>query len=339
MKAVVFYPKVGFKIEEIAKPEISATQVLLKVHSAGFCASDFGFYKGVFNDEKFKPLIFGHEFAGEIVEVGNAVRGLSIGQRVVATPAVSCGKCHYCLIGKNDRCENCKQVLGFTVNGGFAQYCAIEENGVIPIGDISYDIASFIEPISCCWYATSRAKIIPGETILIIGLGTIGLLELQVAKSIGAKVMVVGKYAKQMEIAKKLGADVILSLPKNGIKELKLPEVPDVIFAAIGKPEVIEYSINNVARGGKIVMFGFCEDEENVKIYPMKLILNDLTLIGSQATPSFLFARSIDMIRKGIINPEPMITHKFGMNEFMKAVDVYKNQKGESIKVIIHPNM
>jgi len=339
MKAIVTYPKTGFKFEEIQKPKITSTQILLKIESVSLCASDFSFYENVVQQEDFKPLVFGHEFAGEIVEIGDNVKGFKLGDRVVATPAVSCGKCHYCLIGKNDRCENWKQVLGFTRNGGFAQYCAIEENGVIPIKNISYDIASLIEPISCCLYATNKADIIAGETVLIIGLGAIGLIEIQIAKTRGAKVIAVGKYPKQMEIAKQLGADIVIPLPNTGIKDLKLPEKPDVIFEAVGKPEIIEYSIENVARAGRVVMFGLMKDNANFTIYPMKLIMNDITLIGSQATPSFLFSRSVEMIEKGIINPLPIITHCFGIDKFMEAVETYRKKKGEAVKVVIHPNM
>ena len=203
MKAAVFHNKHNLRIEEIEKPHPKDKEVLIKIKACGICGTDIHIFEG---DEGAAATpcgtVLGHEFSGVVEAVGKNVKSVTVGDRVCVDPNKLCNECYYCKNGIGHFCENMDGV-GTTINGGFAEYCAVPESQIYKFSEnISFEAAAMCEPLACCLHGIDMCDIVPGDNVVIIGGGMIGLIMLQLAKIKGAaKIVMIEPIAEKRKIA------------------------------------------------------------------------------------------------------------------------------------------
>ncbi|MDD3714806.1 MAG: alcohol dehydrogenase catalytic domain-containing protein, partial [Atribacterota bacterium] len=257
MKACLFEAKEKYVICDIEKPVPQKDEVLIRVKAVGICGTDIHILKGEYFSDF--PLIAGHEFSGEVVEVGEEVTQFQPGDRVTADPNIFCDKCYFCKINKNNHCLD-SHVVGVTQNGAFAEYVAVSEKGIFSIPDhLSYSEAALAEPLACVVYGIRRSGIKPGEKVLIFGAGAIGLLLMSLLKMNGAsQVVMVDISQKKLDFAKKMGASEVILNNEDGEKKLKAiaPFGFELVADATGSPRVMERELQFVEPDGTFLVFG-----------------------------------------------------------------------------------
>ena len=222
MKAAVFYGKNDLRVEERDVPEIGRNDVLVRVHACGICGTDVHIFCG---DEGAAPTpentVLGHEFAGEVVKVGTDVKSAALGDKVCVDPNKLCGSCEFCRRGIGHFCTDITGI-GTTVDGGFAEYCAVPASQVYKVADsLSFEQAAMTEPVSCCLHGIELCNIKCGDTVMVIGCGMIGLIMLQLARLSGAaNIIAIEPIKEKREQALKLGADTALDPKADNIPEI-----------------------------------------------------------------------------------------------------------------------
>lgn len=258
MKAFYINAPFETEIRDIPVPELKTpTDVRVKVMAVGICASDVHSFDGY---NKLPPTIPGHEYSGVVDAVGAEVRNLKPGDRVVNRIMSYCGKCYACRKGEIGICENAK-FSGFQIPGGFEEYAVCDERQWIKYdGDITFEQAAMVEPFTIGMQACSRGQVSAGDTVLIHGAGTIGDVNLVIAKRLGAKVMISDLIPERLEMAKRLGADrVVNSKEENleeAVREFTNGEGANVIIDCVGLPQLMHFNIDNASRFGRIVLVG-----------------------------------------------------------------------------------
>ena len=311
MKAAVFYRKNDLRIEEIPIPEISADEVLIKVHACGICGTDLHIFDG---DEGAAPTpagtVLGHEFSGEVIKTGELVKTVSVGDTVCVDPNKLCGYCDYCRGGIGHFCENIVGI-GTTVNGGFEEYCRVPQSQVYPFPkSISFEKAAMTEPVACCLHGVDMCDISCGGTVLIIGGGMIGLIMLQLAKLRGASVVALSEPIKEKRVlAERLGADIVID-PFNEdladkLKEHNVKRVGTVIESA-GRLSAIEQAIQVAGNKSTVMMFGLTKPDETITVKPFEIFKKEITLKSSYINP-YTYRRALDMIVSGKLDVSSMI--------------------------------
>lgn len=351
MRAVV-YPRPGeFNVGDVPTPHAGKGQAVVRVLSSTLCGTDLKIFAGEFPGVKF-PHIPGHEWSGEVVEVGDDVDELRPGDRVGVEPHVGCGRCKRCLEGLYNLCENYGRVdkghahIGFTVNGGMAEYCAVSIKALHKLPPaLSYDEGAFTETVGVALYAIERANLRPGETIMVVGPGAIGLAAIQIARANGAsKVVLVGTRDERLNIGLELGADHIFNVTKSSdpISELKTifgGSGPDVVLEVAGSESAAELAIRCARRGGRVVLAGSTSPGRRLNIDLSVIVRGHLDVLGSVANPKWVCERGVQLIARGYVNVKPLITHHFRLSEFGLALKTFRERLGGAYRVMVHPNM
>jgi len=335
VKAVVWYGENNIKIIEKKIPSIKADEILIKVIYVGICGSDIHLMKGW----SFKPpKIFGHEFSGEICQIGSNVKSFNIGEKVVAHPWGPCGECYFCRSGKENFCENPYNILNCKNGGAFAEFVVVKSKQVYKLPEnISLKKAALIEPISIAIHSFDLSKAPTSFSTVILGGGPIGLLLLQIAKLSGSYLTILSETSKdRRKIAKSIGADVVIDptssdLEKN-VLELTNGYGVDLCFEAVGIPVTVESSMNLVKKCGTIVLVGESKKGTKVCIDHSLIGGKELTIKGSFWSP-YSFYRSINIINK--LDLDEMIKTFEGLNNFLSALEYEKKKIGG--KVLIKP--
>ncbi|AOT70864.1 2,3-butanediol dehydrogenase [Geosporobacter ferrireducens] len=351
MKAAVWYGKKDVRIMDVPEPSAPGEgKVKIKVHWCGICGSDLHEYLvgPIFIPTTephpltgdVAPVILGHEFSGEIVEIGPGVTNFKVGDRVAPDACQVCHKCYACKIGKYNVCDQLA-FTGLMTNGAFAEYVVVPEYTLYKIPDnMSYETAALLEPLAVGVHAVRQAPIALGESVVIFGAGTIGLATLQAVRAAGVSKIYVVEVAKaRKDFAKQLGATEVFDPTKMDIKE-KIKEVTkgvgaDVVFECIGSHKVTPIAVEIARAGGKIVIVGVYEKETSLNFN--NVVFKDKHIIGSLAYAGD-FAIAIDLINDGRINVEPLITGKIRIDDLIeKGFDELVNRKEENIKIIVTP--
>lgn len=324
MKVAVYYNNNDIRIEERPKPKINDKEILVKVHSCGICGSDIVEWYRLLR----APLVQGHEMSGEIVEVGSLVKKYNVGDRVFVAPKVGCGECKYCLKGNHSVCPNVKARLP----GAYAEYVLVPEElvekAVFTIPDkVSYDTATFIEPLACVIRAQKFSGIKKGDSVLIIGSGMSGLLQIKYAISKGAEVTATDINKKRLEFAKKLGAKAINA--KNEIKEKF-----DVVILCTSSLSAFEQAWKSVDIGGVVVLFTVPAPDKKVIVPVNDFWRKEVKVITSYYCGPDDLEESLELISSGKILVKDMITHKLLLEEIQKGFKLVVDGK-DSLKVII----
>jgi 2-desacetyl-2-hydroxyethyl bacteriochlorophyllide A dehydrogenase len=334
MKYVVFEDVGKLEIKEKPVPKVEDDKVLIKVKMCGLCGTDSLIYLGLFPaDFPYSP---GHEYSGEVVDIGSRVKRIKVNDRVAVNPNCECEECYYCLKGLPHLCENLKR-SGIKSNGGLAEYCLVSEKIVYPIPkNISFKEAALIEPLSCCLHVLDEANIQAGDTIAIIGGGTMGLISLELCKNAGAKKIVLSEpIEEKRNIAKKLGATEVSSPTKENLSSLVKnlsPHGADIVIDNVGRPETIKEAFKSLRRKGKLILPGLVLKESVLPISPFEITKNEIEIKGVFLNPN-TFSRAIDVIAAKQINTRALITHEFALDDIAQALETAR--KGEAIKVVV----
>jgi threonine 3-dehydrogenase len=342
MKALVKkYPKEGIWMEEVEIPKIGINDVLIKIKKTAICGTDLHIYN--WDDWAQKtipyPMVIGHEYVGEVVEVGSGVRNIEVGDRVTGEGHITCGVCRNCRKGQQHLCSN---TIGVGVNrdGAFAEYLSIPGRNAIKLHpDISDDLASIFDPFG---NATHTALSFPmlGEDVLITGAGLIGSIAVAISRFVGARHIVVTDLSDyRLELAKKMGATKVVN-PKKGekikdvMKELGMSNGFDVGLEMSGSPAAFNDMLKYMYHGGKVAMLGILPNGTGIDWD--NVIFKGLQIKGIYGREMFeTWYKMEQMVRSGL-DISPIITHKFKIDDFQKGFDIMKS--GNSGKVILEWN-
>ncbi len=351
--AVVAYAPEDYKLEEVALPKVGEEEVLLKVKAAGICASDIKCYHGA---KRYwqgppapyvkAPFIPGHEFIGEVVEVGSSAAkkwGIKVGDKAIAEQILPCWECRYCKSGKYWMCER-NYVFGFhggIDDGAWAEYMKFPPGSIIHKvpKDLPDKWGAMIEPLSCAIHAVERADIEFSDTVVISGTGSIGLCMLQVAKlKSPQKIIALDTKDDRLKIAKDLGADVAINVTREDAVKAVLDLTEgygcDVYIEAAGHPNSVKQGLQMIRKLGRYVEFGVFA-EETCLDWSVVGDQKELDIRGSHLGP-YCYPLAIDYLYKGIIKVDKIVTHTFPLKEFEKALQLAL--KGDnSIKILLIP--
>lgn len=341
----VFIEKPGsFQIRELPDLHPGEGEVTLNVRACCVCGTDRHLLDGEFKGAVY-PLVPGHEFSGVIKEVGAKVTHVKSGDRVAVEPVISCGYCFYCKTGKTNHCLN-GMVIGHTkstemkLDGGFSEQVTVSVRNLIPLADhVSFEAGSFIANLGTIVYALRRTQIQQGVKVLVFGTGANALiLAALVKKSGAATVVVTGRTKSRLDVALTMGIDEVVVADDSQEKTLHriAPRGFDVIFEATGAARIVERAFNYVTPGGKIVIYGIVPPDQNAKINPFDICRKDLQIIGSfSSVNSCIIAQ--ELLANGIVRVEHLISHRFSLPEWGKAVETSRDPAKCMRAVILIP--
>jgi len=340
MRAAVYYNNDDIRIEDVPVPTIGPGELLIRIEASGICGSDVMAWYRV----KRAPLILGHEIAGEVVEVGEGVDRYRKGDRVVAAHHVPCNTCRYCLAGNHTVCDTLRST-NFDP-GGFAEFVRLPainvDRGVYPIPEtVSYEEATFTEPLACVFRAQRIAGLQPGQTVLVIGSGISGLLHIQLACATGAgQVIATDVSENRLEAAKAFGATAVVHAGKDLPAEIRQANngwLADKVFVCTGAESANLQALDSVERGGTVMFFAPTDPGVTLPISVNELFFrNDITLATSYAGSPADHVLAMELIRAKRMNVREMITHRLSLAETSKGFQLVA-QAQDSIKAIIEP--
>ncbi len=340
MKVAMYYSNSDVRLEEMAEPAISDGEILLKVMASGICGSDvMEWYR-----KKRAPLVLGHEVAGEVAAAGKGVRGFSKGDRVAVTHHVPCYSCRYCRSGRETMCQTMART-SFDP-GGFAEYLRVPEinvrNGCLKLPDgLSYDEATFIEPLGCAVRGQRAAGVREGDTVLVMGSGIAGLLHIQLAAAAGAgKVLATDISPYRLNAAVRFGA--AKALDGRGDVPLKVREMnggrgADVVIVCTGALKAMEQALRSADRGGAVLLFAPSEPGAELPVPVCDIWKDGIRLVTSYAAARDDLAEAMRLLAGGAIDAKGMITHRLPLQDAGRGFGLVAGG-GKSIKVIIRPH-
>jgi len=348
MRAAFRTPDGTYEVRETEMLETTSDHVLLRVKAAGICGGDVHFWRQPV--ERLTGLRFGHEYAGEVVETGDGVEGFSPGDAVAFEPLVMltrCGKCIYCRTGRYHLCSSRYGQLHVPAYAGFAEYACVPAENCYKIPDgLSFEEAAVAEPLAVAVHAVHRVPITPGDVVVVIGAGAIGLLTIQTARALGAHVVALDVVDSHLDVARSVGAEVTVNNAKEDAKEVvdKLTGGlgADIAFEAVGGgAPTIPLALSLVRGGGKVGIIGVFDREHDedvalqVQRFEKDLIgVSGFTHWGNRTE----YEIGLHMLGRGDVDVKPVITHTFKLDEINDAFDTAKNtQETGAIKVIIKP--
>lgn len=343
MNAVRFYAPENIKYEETDIKDPKNGEVRVKIEAALTCGTDLKTYRrGHPVLIKKTPSGFGHEFAGVVEAVGKNVTNFAVGDRVVAANSAPCGECYFCKRGLYNLCEN----LEF-LNGAYAEYINVPErivkkNMIRIDDDLSFEKAAFCEPLANVVHGIANMDIQKGQTVAVVGIGTIGLMFVRLAKLKGAKVIAAGRNPLKIKLAKEFGgADEVIDLTKYKNPDkilLSLTEEGkgfDAAIECVGLPEIWERMFKLVRKGGMINLFGGCKSGTTINIDTRRLHYDELKVIGVfHHTPQY-FRDAYELILSGKVDVEKLITHVMPLSQTEQALKMVAESK--AIKVLLKP--
>ena len=333
----MYYNNKDIRIEEMLKPQIGPDELLVKTMACGICGSDVMEWYRI----KKAPRVLGHEMTGKIVEAGKNVKDFKVRDRVFVSHHVPCNECRYCLNGHHTVCETLHST-NFDP-GGFSEYVRVPkinvEFGTFRLPDeISFEDGTFIEPLGCVIRGQRRANIKPNHTVLVIGSGISGLLQIQLARTIGVKKIIatdVNEY--RMNSAKKFGADFVINAKEdvpNRVKEINGEKLADRVIVCTGAISAIYQALKSVDKGGTILFFAPTDPGININLPFNDFWSNQITLTTTYAAAPDDIKEAIRLIRSRKVNVHDMITHRLSLAETGKGFQIVASAK-DSIKVII----
>jgi len=336
MKAVVFAGDGMLDLEELPDPQPERSDdVVIRVAANGICGSDLRALTTPPQMVYDKGVVIGHEFVGKVSAVGDGVAGVSPGQRVTAVPNINCQACWYCRSGHLNLCENFVHI-GSMRNGGAADYVVVPERLIVPVPDsLSDEMATLAEPLACVLNGTRAAGVHPGETVLILGAGPIGLLYLMIFKGAGAQVIVSEPGEHRAALARELGADAVIDPrqqnPVEAAREATDGRGADVSVDSVGM--LLTDAIASVRKGGKVLVFGLNE-EARAEIPVADIAYREVHVHGVYIGKG-TFPLAIDLLDRNELSFERLLTHSFEFANAMDAVNAARS--GEAVKALLVP--
>ena len=341
IKAAVLHGIDDVRVEEVDFPTMQAGEVLIKMKSVGVCGSDVHYYKhgkiGSFVVEK--PMILGHECAGEIVEVAKDVKGFKPGDRVAVEPGYTCRKCVYCKTGRYNLCPDVTFMATPPIDGAYVEYVSWPADFVFHLPDnMTYDHGALMEPLAVGMHAVRRSRLKPGEPVMIMGAGTIGLVTLLAAKAAGAGEIIVSDLEDvRLKMAQKLGATRILNAHRENVVEFVENFTHgfgiDVVFETAGSVPTTQQTIDVVARGGRIVWVGMA-GEDTFSMPVIEAITKEVDMMGIFRYAN-VYPYAIQLVSTGRMDIDPLVTHRYNLDHVAEALNVAHERRDGAVKVMI----
>lgn len=322
---------------EVDIPEPGPDQVLIKIKRIGVCGSDIHVFHGMHPYTKY-PVTQGHEVSGKIVKLGQYVSNFQVGQRVTIEPQVFCGRCHPCLHGKYNLCENLK-VMGFQTVGTASEYFAVDASKITPLPEgMSYNEGAMIEPLAVTVHAGKRFADMKGAKVAVLGAGPIGILLSQAVKALGAaEVMITDISEKRLELAKSVGADYAINTAKEDFGEALVacfgPDKADVIYDCAGNDITMNSAIQNARKGSTIILVAVFAKMANVDL--AKLNDSELDLNTSMMYRHEDYVDALRFVNEGKIQLKPLESAHFAFKDYQKAYEYIDANREMTMKVLI----
>ena len=336
MKAAVMHGAKDIRTETVPDPVCEPHGVIIKVNACGVCGSDLHVYK----EDGHNGTIFGHEFSGDIVEVGADVKGIATGTRCTAVGFSPCGKCFWCKQGKAHRCQ-AMALLGYQFPGAMAEYVHVPfaalGRSIFPLPEeLTYEDGASVEPLSISYFSVNRGQPKPDEVVAVIGLGVIGLYAVQVLKAMGVeKILAAGRRPARLAAAKLCGADVVIDAAKvdslAAVMEATEQMGVNTVVECAGNQTTFDQAVAMARGGGKILLVGIYEDPLDWQ--PLSVISKNLTLVGCLGGN---FRAVIELLKSGKVKTKNLISHAFPLDQAAEAFQT-QLQDPTAIKVMIKP--
>jgi L-iditol 2-dehydrogenase len=342
MRAALLYGVKDLRVEDVEVPRLEVGEVLIKVRAATTCGTDLKIFQRGYVEKIIKlPTVFGHEWAGDVVEVAKDLDWPRKGMRVRAGNSAPCLHCEMCQKGKYNLCENMIWLWG-----AYAEYVKVPARMVfvnmqeLPEG-VSYEEAALTEPLACVLHGAEEAQVKLGDEVAIIGAGPIGLLHLLTARGMGArKVIVIDIVDERLRFAEKLGAESVINGQSEDVakrvKELTGGYGADVVVEAIGLPATWEQALRLVRKGGTVLEFGGCPPGTEVRVNAEMVHYGEVRVQGAFHANPIHFRRALNLIVSRTIDVRPLVTGRMRLEDIRRAFDVLSTCKTE-IKIAIKP--
>jgi len=340
MRVAMYYANADVRLQEMPKPAIGESEILVRVEASGICGSDVMEWYRIHK----VPLVLGHEIAGTVVEAGKRVRSYKAGDRVVVAHHVPCGECHWCRDGHETACDTLRKT-NFDP-GGFSEFIRVPkinvEKGVFLIPrSVSFEEATFVEPLACILRGQRLANLRKGKSVLVVGSGISGLLHIKLAKSNGAKrVFATDISDYRVDAALKAGADHAIragSYTPEKLRELNDGALADLVIICAGAQSAFEQGLRSVERGGTVLIFTAAGKDATLPVPTNEIFWrNEITIVSSYAGSPQDHIEALEKIRSRKVSVYDMITHRLPLAETSAGFKLVADA-GDSIKVIIEP--
>jgi L-iditol 2-dehydrogenase len=336
----MYYSNLDVRVEEQAIPEVGRGDVLIKVAASGICGSDLMEWYRI----RRAPLVLGHEVTGDIVEVGEDVTWLEVGDRVVATHHVPCGECLPCLRGHETACRTFQEVNDFAP-GGFSQFLRVTgrsvRTGVLKLPDeVSYETGTFVEPLATVVRALRTVGLAPGESVLIYGAGLAGILFVKLAKALGAGTVAISDVDDhRLAMARAAGADLVVPAAQDVPSRIVEHDgrLADKVIICTGAAAAAAAALRSVDRGGTVLFFAVGQPGETIAVDFNPFWRNDVSLRTCYGAAPLDSRQALELLRRGTVQVQDMITHRFGLDEIGEAFRTAAHP-GDCLKVLIEPD-
>ncbi|MDZ7638353.1 MAG: alcohol dehydrogenase catalytic domain-containing protein [Bryobacterales bacterium] len=347
MKAAVYTGESRVEVQSIPCPELSLGEVLIKVDSCGICHTDL---KKVEYNLLPPPRVFGHETAGQIVAIAEGVEGWEVGDRVVVFHHIPCGECFYCQRRLYAQCAVYKKVgvsAGFEpAGGGFSQYVRVMDwivrRGMERIpDDVSYEVATFVEPLNTCLKAVVGCNPQPDDVVVILGQGPIGLIFTMLVQRLGACVVATDMMETRLAVARRCGAQ--LAMPANDpgfvekVKALTAGRGADIVIVAASAPGIVDQAVACSRPGAKIALFAQTSNKETIAVTGADLVVAERMLVGYYSADVDLQAESARLVFSGELPLEELISHRVALPDIHKGIQQALHPDDKSLKIIVQP--
>jgi L-iditol 2-dehydrogenase len=347
MKAAVYQGSQTVAVEDVSIPDIGPGELLVKVESCGICHTDL---KKIEYDLLPGPRIYGHETAGTVVAAGAGVTNFQPGDRVIAFHHIPCSDCFYCDRKLYAQCPVYKKVgitAGFEpAGGGFAQYIRVMDwivrRGVEKIPDgVSFDRACFVEPVNTCLKAVVQCDPQPGDCVVVMGQGPIGLLFTSLVRRSGADVLVTDTIARRRDLAVQFGAAEAWDPKSTGVvanvKARSGGRGADLVIVATSAPGLIEQAVRSSRPGSRILLFSQTSDKERIEVSGADICVGERMIFGSYSASVDLQKESADLVFSGALPVEDLISHRVPLNQISAGFDLARHPDEVSLKIIVQP--
>lgn len=344
MLAAVLHAPQDLRLERVRDPIAGPGEVVLDVEATTLCGTDLRLISGAKTSGVRPGVIMGHEIAGRISQVGEGVTGLRVGQQATVAIVVSCHHCHACLIGREQLCENL-ELFGYGINGGFAEKLLVPAHAVGSGNVITTDhelpatTLALSEPLSCVLNGADQFALRPGENIVILGAGPIGLLHTQLARHTGAgQIIVTNRSAPRRELALGLGATAAIDPTAGDLRsrvlELTAGRGADVVVVAIGDPDLANQALQLASIAGRVNYFAGFPQGSTATMDPNLIHYNELLVSGGSNARRADVRRAVSLLGQGAIDADQIVTNRFGLDQFFDAVAAVEQRVGVKTAVL-----
>ena len=341
MRRVLLAEPEHFVIEEVPIPTPGDLDVIVQVERSGICGSDVHIYHGT--SPLKPPVVLGHEFVGTVHSVGKEVEGFQVGDRVIVEPGVPCGDCTYCDSGRYNLCPRQYTIGGYRHHdGGYADCVRVPAKNLIPMPEgMSFEVAAMVEPVACAMHALDVAHVQPGDTVLVMGVGTIGLLVLQAARMAGATtVIAVDIVPERLSLAAELGADAVVNAGEVDLVPWVLETYGEGginrIFDTVSNSRSLNQALAMIRRGGRIIDVGVATERVELDL---NSFLGEIELTGMNMYVRRNFEEAIAAITGGQIRVDPLISRSYPLGRILEAYDAVLHERDRVIKVMLAPQL